>query len=225
MPRMTRLAERPRSPQGHWEEFDPGRDHRFRELLSDTAWARLPPAIRNRFSMSLAGGATAVYVGAVSSVSITPAGRLLTHIGSLLGMRLPLGLEAAVPVAVVMTEDIATGGQIWTRVCFGRRGFPSVVSSSVRFQGPTGLEEYIGRGIGIALAASVEDSALVLRSERYVLHVRGRRLRLPSGLTPGRLTVTHTETGGGSFEVCVEIAHPLLGAWMRQAAVFREARP
>ena len=79
MPHVTRLAERPRSAQGDWEEFDPGRDHRFRELLSDTAWARLPAAIRNRFSMSLAGGATAVYVGAVSSVSISPAGRLLTQ--------------------------------------------------------------------------------------------------------------------------------------------------
>lgn len=225
MPHVTRLAERPRSAQGDWEEFDPGRDHRFRELLSDTAWARLPAAIRNRFSMSLAGGATAVYVGAVSSVSISPAGRLLTQVGRLLGMRMPLGLEAGVPVVVVMTEDIATGGQIWTRVCFRRRGFPSIVSSSVRFQGATGLEEYVGRGIGIALAASVEDTALVLRSERYVLHVRGRRLRLPSGLTPGRLTVTHAETGGGSFAVCVEMDHPLLGAWMRQAAVFREARP
>jgi Domain of unknown function (DUF4166) len=224
MPHMTRLAERPRSTQGR-DDFDPGRDYRFRELLSDTAWARLPPAIRNRFSLSLAGGATAVYVSTVSSVSINPAGRLLTHVGRLLGMRLPLGLEAGVPAAVVMTEDIATGGQIWTRVCFRRRGFPSVVSSSVRFQGATGLEEYVGRGIGIALAASVEDAALVLRSERYVLHVRGRRLRLPRWLTPGRITVTHAETSGGSFAVCVEIAHPLLGAWMRQAAVFREAHP
>ena len=225
MPHMTALAARPRSAQGRRDDFDPGRDHRFRELLTDAAWAHLPAAIRNRFSLSVGDGATAVYVGAVSSVSISPAGRLLTHVGRFLGMRLPLGLEAGVPVAVVMTEDIATGGQIWTRVCFRRRGFPSVVSSSVRFQGATGLEEYVGRGIGIALAASVEDAALVLRSERYFLHVRGRRLRLPSALTPGRLTVTHAEAGGGSFAVGVEIVHPLLGAWMRQAAVFREAHP
>jgi hypothetical protein len=140
-------------------------------------------------------------------------------------MRLPLGLETSVPVAVVMSEDIATGRQIWTRISHRRRGLPSVVSSSVRFQGVTGFEEYVGCGLSIALMASVEDAALVLRSAFYVLHVRGRLLRVPSWLTPGQLTVTHAEAGGGSFSVCVDIAHPLLGAWMRQTAVFREAYP
>jgi hypothetical protein len=47
---------------------------------------------------------------------------------------------------------------------------------------------------------------------------------LPAWLTPGALTVTHEDTGGGRFLFILEIAHPLFGEIVRQSAVFREAK-
>ena len=81
-----------------------------------------------------------------------------------------------------MTEDSASGGQIWTRLYARRSGFPQVVHSSKRFAGPTGLEEYVGYGVGMTLTVDARDGALVFRSEDYFLELFGRRLRLPAWL-------------------------------------------
>ena len=43
-------------------------DHRFRALLSDEDWGRLPLAVWRRFSKRLADGASVIYVGEVDEI-------------------------------------------------------------------------------------------------------------------------------------------------------------
>ena len=124
-----------------------------------------------------------------------------------------------------MTEDAASGGQIWTRIYARRNGFPQVIHSAKRFAGPTGLEEYVGFGVAMALRVSVEGQALRFSSAGYVLQIGRIRLTLPAWLTPGVLTVTHTDLGGGEFRFTLEIVHPRFGRLVRQSAVFKEAAP
>jgi hypothetical protein len=57
------------------------------------------------------------------------------------------------------------------------------------------------------------------------MRVGGRRIALPAFLTPGALTVTHTELGGGWFAFTLDVVHPRLGLLIRQAAKFRENTP
>lgn len=198
-------------------------DLRFQALLAADQWAQLSPPVRRRFAKRLAGGATAVYVGEVAAIEISLAGRMLARAARLIGGPLPLVWEAPAPSVVTVTEDVATGGQIWTRLYARRRGFPQVIQSSKRFAGPTGLEECVGRGVGMALKVSVEDGALVFRSAHYFVTLLGRRLRLPRWAEPGRLTVAHTELGDGRFAFTLDITHPRLGRLLRQHVVFREA--
>ena len=98
-----------------------------------------------------------------------------------------------------------------------------MIHSSKRFAGPTGLEEYVGFGVSMALRISVEQEALVFRSVGYSLQLGRLRLPLPRWLTPGDLTVTHRDLGGGAFRFTLEIIHPRFGLLIRQSAVFREA--
>jgi hypothetical protein len=51
------------------------------------------------------------------------------------------------------------------------------------------------------------------------------RLALPAFLTPGALTVAHTDLGDGEFRFTLELIHPRFGELIRQSAVFREATP
>jgi hypothetical protein len=200
-------------------------DLRFRALISDEDWAALPPPIRRRFSKRLAGGATVVYAGEVLETRLTRAGWWLAQAVRVLGGPLPTTRDAHVPSVVTVTEDMATGGQIWTRLYTRRNGFPQVIHSSKRFAGPTGLEEYVGCGVGMALTVHVEGGALVFRSRHYFLQLFGRRFTLPHWLTPGALAVTHTELGDSKFSFTLDIVHPRLGPLIHQGAVFREADP
>lgn len=152
-------------------------------------------------------------------------GRLLCQLVRLAGAPLPLSRDTFVPAAVSVTEDPASGGQFWTRVYGRRRGFPQVIHSSKRFAGPTGLEEYVGRGIGIALRLEVRDEALHFLSDHYFLKLGPARLRLPRWLSPGRMRVSHIDCGHGSFAFVLSLVHPLFGELVRQTAMFEERRP
>jgi hypothetical protein len=198
-------------------------DFRFHALLPDEEWGRLPVAIWRRFSKRLADGRTVVYVGEVDDVWFSRAGRWLAQLARLIGGPLPTGTDTHVPMIVAVTEDAASGGQIWTRICACRKGFPQVIHSAKRFAGPTGLQEYVGFGISMALRLCVENDALLFRSVGYSLQAGRLRLPLPMWLTPGDLTVTHSDLGGSAFRFTLEIFHPRFGMLLRQSAVFREA--
>ena len=127
-----------------------------------------------------------------------------------------------VPASVCVTEDAAAGGQFWTRVYGRRHGFPQVIHSSKRFCGPTGLEEYVGRGFGIALRVEVGDAALHFVSDHYFLILLGLRLRIPRWLAPGDLRVSHVDCNHGRFAFVLLLRHALLGELIRQTAMFAD---
>jgi hypothetical protein len=198
-------------------------DLRYRALLSAADWDALPRAVRRRFSKRLAGGATLVYAGRVLETRMSRRGWLIAQAVRLIGAPLPLGPERNVPAVVAVTEEIATGGQTWTRLYARRAGFPQIIHSAKRFRGPTGLEEYVGHGVGMALTVHVLGGALIFRSAGYFLQLFGRRLTLPAWLVPGALTVTHGELNDGAFSFTLDLVHPRVGTLICQTAIFREA--
>ena len=198
-------------------------DHRFRALLPDDEWGRLPLAVWRRFSKRLAAGKTVVYIGEVEESFHSHAGWWLAQFARLIGGPLPTGTEACVPMIVTVSEDAASSGQVWTRICARSNGFPQVIHSAKRFAGPTGLEEYIGFGISMSLRLSVEHEALFFRSAGYFLCIGPSRIPLPEWLTPGALTVSHADLGDGTFRFALKVVHPSQGPLIRQSAVFREA--
>jgi hypothetical protein len=217
---MASARHRKLSEPSHDKLLD---DHRFHALLPDADWGRLPVSIWRRFSRRLADGATIVYVGEVDHAHLSRAGWWLAQLARLVGGPLPTCADTGVPMIVTVTEDAACGGQIWTRISGRRHGFPQVIHSSKRFMGPTGLEEYLGFGLSMDLRIRVTDAALEFRSTGYAVRIAGARWQLPLWLSPGDLTVTHSDLGGGAFRFKLEIIHPRLGRIVSQSGVFREA--
>ena len=149
-------------------------------------------------------------------------GWLVAQATRLIGAPLPLSREADVPATVTITEDAPSKGQYWTRVYGRRRGFPQVIHSSKRFQGPTGLEEYVGHGVGMALTVHADAYAIRFRSDYYFIQLLGHRLRLPNWLSPGTVTVSHIDFGAGQFAFVLELAHPLFGELVHQRGIFHD---
>jgi hypothetical protein len=197
-------------------------DLRFRALLGTRQWQELPADVRRRFSKSLTGNVAATYVGRTTEMRMNRPGRWLAQALRVIGAPLPICLDTDVASVVTVTEDIATGGQIWTRLYARRSGFPQVIHSAKRFSGPTGLEEYFGFGISMALLLDVEAGTLVFTSAGYSLSLGRYRLPLPGWLSPGTLTVRHAETGPEAFEFSLQLTHPLFGELLHQTGHYRD---
>jgi Domain of unknown function (DUF4166) len=197
-------------------------DQRFCRLLHPRDWAALPIAIRRRFSKHRGPRTTIVYAGEVLETWMSRAGWLIAQALRTIGAPLPTSRCVHVPSVVIVTGDTRTSSQIWTRLYARRAGFPQIVHSFKRFGGPTGLEEYLGYGISMALTLHVVDDTLVFRSRGYFLTLIGWRLRLPAFLSPGALSITHAELPDGKFSFTLELVHPRWGLLIRQLAIYRE---
>lgn len=198
-------------------------DLRFRTLLGEAAWAALPEATRARFGKRIADCRAALYAGETVECRMNLAGRILAQAARLIGGPLPLSRDTDLPAMVAVTEDMAGGGQIWTRIYGRRRGFPQVINSCKRFAGPTGLEEHIGRGFGIALRVEVENGALDFIGDHYFFAAWGIRVRIPRWLAPGRLVVSHIDCNHGLFAFVLVLTHGWLGEMIRQTVLFRDS--
>lgn len=194
----------------------------FERLLGREAWLALPGAVRDRFLRRIETGDCVSYVGRVVACRMSLAGRVLAQLARLVGAPLPLGTDIGVAASVNVTSDDGRINQYWTRQYGRRRGFPQVIHSAKRFAGPTGLEEYLGYGIGIALRLRVVNGALLFESDHYFVRMPGIRIRLPLWVEPGRLTVGHHDLDGGRFVFSLQLLHPLLGELISQAAVFAD---
>lgn len=196
-------------------------DHRFRTLLGAEGWALLPAAVRARFARRL-GDEAVTYSGTIATCRMSWTGWLLAQACRLIGAPLPLGRDVGAPAAVAVIADRTTGGQHWTRVYGRKHGFPQVIRSTKRFAGTTGLEEYLGFGVGIALTVRADTQALHFDGDHYFLGVGRVRLRLPRWLAPGALTISHIDRGGGQFDFVLLLRHPLFGTLIEQRCRFRD---
>lgn len=202
-------------------------DLRFRALVGEEGWSRLPAAVQRRFSKRLAPGAVLHYAGEVIETRLSPAGRLLSFLARAIGAPLPLedGMSGGASVAVMENREL--GGQSWTRT-YARAGrFPQTIHSVKCFAGPTGLEEHVGCGIGMSLSVAEEEGALVFRSVRYFLALGRLRIAFPRLLEPGDMEIRHQDLGnqggGGTFLFTLGLSHRWLGPLVSQTVRFRDA--
>jgi hypothetical protein len=197
-------------------------DLRFRRLLPQNAWAKLPDDVKRRFSKKLQGGRTAFYGGTVKEVRSSRAGRFIAQVLRIIGAPLPVFDHVDVPTIVTVTEDVKTTGQIWTRMYCNRAGFPQVIHSAKRFAGPTGLEEYVGFGVSMALHVEASTEGLAFHSAGYYLKLGKARIKFPRLLEPGALTVKHIATSAERFRFEMTLTHPLFGELIHQAAEYQD---
>jgi hypothetical protein len=203
-------------------ELEP--DPSFERLLGELGWRRLAPAIRERFRWKPAAGAEIRYVGEMQVVRSSRLCWVLAQLCRLIGTPLAPHRGTHVPVTVMLSLDREGAGVVWRRLYRfpGRR--PVICVSVKKATGADGLIECVGGGIGMWLRLSERAGALNFRSTGYFWSLGGWRLVLPDWLTPGVLTVVHSDEGRGRFRFAISVVHPLFGETFFQDGVFEHQR-
>ncbi|WP_438730309.1 DUF4166 domain-containing protein [Parasphingorhabdus sp. DH2-15] len=216
------LANYPKAQQHHVLG-----DLRFRRLLGARQWAALPNMVRKRFSKRLSDGAAALYAGYLAEARFSVFGRCLANIMRIIGAPLPLHDHIGAVATVSVVEDLAQGGQIWSRSYHHANGFPQTIHSVKEFAGPTGIREYIGHGLGMALRVEPIENGLAFRSDHYFLKLAKRYIALPKWLVPMHLEVCHIDKGHdpqgrSQFDFSLRLEAPLLGELVYQRVRFHD---
>ena len=196
----------------------------YRSLIGEAGWRRLDPAIRARFDEHRAHRA---FYGLMTTVRLTPAGRVLALVARLFGNALCPRAGRDMVTMIDVGGDHGGAGGIWQRryLMPGGKGF--TVRSVKRFDPDHGLLECLGRGFVMELDLVAEADALHFVSRGYAWAAGPFHLPLPRVLWPGRTRVSHRELGGGRFRFTLAIVHPWFGELAFQEGDFfeREDRP
>ncbi|MGB3167215.1 MAG: DUF4166 domain-containing protein [Alteraurantiacibacter sp.] len=197
-------------------------DMRFRRLMGGPEWRRLPANVRKRFAKRMAPGVACTYRGRIEHCRMSRAGWWLAQACRLIGAPLPLDTAPDMAAVVSVTEDRVGSGQVWSRLYARPGGFPQVIHSAKRFAGPTGLEEHLGLGFGMALRLEPLPHGIRFVSDHFFLKALGKRFRLPRWLAPGLLHIDHRDLGEGRFRFVLSLVHPLFGELVRQSSIFAD---
>ena len=213
---------------------EPLGDIRFRQLFKNDDWNKLPRAVRRRFGRRVDIGDALIYKGHVEFNRVNRWGRVLTNLLRVIGAPLPLDTDNAGAAAIVTVTEAPGingehGGQVWMRQ-YARKDakhpFPQIIQSAKRFEGPTGVEEYIGGGIGMSLKACVEGKELVFLAQDIFWDIKipkGKiRLTLPRWLGPKLLRAGHEEIGDGTFAFTLRLEHKWFGKMIDQRVWFQD---
>lgn len=195
-------------------------DLRFRALLGSEAWEALPAEVQRRFAKRLSCAQVALYRGLVVEMRMSLLGWTLAQLCRLFGSPLPLDRRVGGGALVSVSEDSRSGGQCWTRIYARPDRFPQVIHSAKRFCGSTGLEEYLGRGLGMALRVEPLSDGIAFVSDHYFLQLWRWRIRLPRFLAPGVTRVTHRQVAGTTFLFGLDLTHSLAGTLIHQEILF-----
>lgn len=202
-----------------------GGDARFASLIGETGWRALGANVRRRFSRLAGDGETVVYEGRVVAMHHTRLGAGLAAAARLVGGMLPLPAPAGARAVVIVSEDRAASGQIWTRV-YARPGrFPQTVNSVKQFRGPTGLLERLGFGLHMYLDVREEAGALVFRSKGFGFGAGSVMMRLPRFVLPIDCEVRHEPVGEATFDFVLSVSAPALGTLIHQRCRFSDPPP
>ena len=198
------------------------KDRRFQNLIGDEAWQQLPKLVRNRFSKTLSNNRVVYYRGENITLKRNIWGAILAQALRVVGAPLPVFKEVSLPSVVSVYEDKDSGGQIWSRHYQRAQKPPQVIQSVKKFSGETGLEEYIGFGLSIALKPKVSKDTLAFHGHSYHFKFGKLHFKLPKFLEPGHLVVKHHDLGQGDFEFSLSLRHKIFGELLFQNAIYHD---
>jgi len=195
----------------------------FQQALGP-AWERLGDVIRRHYTMMPFSDDYVCVRGTMNEVHHAPWAALLMPFGRLFGALVPY-TGTNVPIEVHYRCNPGDANLYWDRVFHFAGRKPFHFRSHMEHTAAHGAEvvEYVRFGIGMRLAVSAEDGALVFRDKGYIWRIAGLRIPLPLGLFMGTAYVEERPDPSSPehFTMKMLLRHRWFGDVFRYSGHFR----
>ena len=193
----------------------------LREVLGNTAWMRLPEAVRARFADP---AQVAHYVGEFDIVRASLMGRIIAWACQIIGT--PVAPRTGNNVPAVVHVGPSREGVEWCREYRWPGHSPSLVRST-KVVIPDGiLVEELPASLCMPLDVYEAGGTLHFVSRAYYFNIaipgirRRVRIVLPLWLSPGTTHVEHIDEADGWFRFTMTVTHPVFGEMFYQTGRF-----
>jgi Domain of unknown function (DUF4166) len=200
------------------------RHHGLQFVLGQAAWARLPRAVRERFSET---PVALDYVGEFDVVRASWLGRLLALFCQLLGT--PVVPRTGLRVPAIVHVGPTRSGVAWNREYRWPNNRPCLVRSTKIIDWRGRLVERLPARLCMPLNVYEERGVLHFVSRGYYFDLgkrqNGERIKipLPALLSPGTTHVEHIDEADGWFRFTMTVIHPFFGEMFYQTGRFKAA--
>ena len=193
----------------------------FQRVLGD-GWSELGEVVQRHYFLRSGHADRMTVIGTMAEVRAGPVARLTMPLARIVGALVPYqGTD--VPVAVHYEPRPDDAALYWDRVFRFPGRKPYHFRSHMVANGPAEVIEFVRFGVGLRLAVTAEDGALVFRDLGYVWRIAGVDVPLPARLLLGRAYVEERPIAGepDRFTMRMTLRHPLFGEMFAYSGTFQ----
>lgn len=191
----------------------------FQKVLAEN-WQNLGSIIQQHYFLRPYSEDYICVSGEMSEVYHSTIAKLFIPFGLLFGSVVPYRANN-VPIDVHYNSSKDNANLYWDRLFkFSDRKHFHFKSHMEHVQGNEVIE-FVRFGVGIRLAVTVEDGAMIFRDKGYVWRIFGKCIPIPISLFLGNAYVEERPIDQHSFSMKMTLKHPLFGIMFRYRGTFR----
>lgn len=190
----------------------------FQSVLGDD-WNDLGEIIQKHYSLRPMSSDYICVSGEMLEIKHSLAAKLLIPFGLIFGAIVPFQ-GRNIPIDVHYNSNPENSNIYWDRDFKFKRGsfhFKTHMEPVKQYE----VIEFVRFGMGIRLAVTVEDQALVFRDIGYIWRIWGYDLPIPGNLLMGKVYVEERPINNDSFSMKMTLTHPLVGTLFKYSGTFQ----
>ncbi|HEY0634066.1 MAG TPA: DUF4166 domain-containing protein [Gammaproteobacteria bacterium] len=183
-------------------------------------WHELHPLLQRHYGIAPGSESRVVMAGEMREVHFSRRAAPLIYMARLFGA-LVAERASAIPVTVVNSTRSGDPAMHWHRTFSYPNGTQRIFESRMVYSGGNEIIEYVRFGLGIRMAMSVQEGALVFESRGFQWGRDPGGVRIPDLLLLGRSRIVERALAEEQFEVEFDTRHPLYGRSFGYNGTFR----
>lgn len=184
------------------------------------SWDQLAPLIRQHYDITPGTPSKMVINGIMDEVYHSPIAKLFLLPGRIFGALVPYKGKKIPTEVRNWTSENDNEAMFWHRTL----DFPNkpdvIFQSRMEHIQDNEIIEFVRFGMGIRMAMSVKDEALIFKSLGYVWKIAGIQIPIPTWVILGNSEIIEKAISDDTFYIAFNMVHPLFGRTFHYSGTF-----